>query len=48
MNGIRLHPQATAETLAAARVLIACLWVARLVPDPIHRLGHLPTELWFA
>lgn len=48
MKQIRLHPHATAETLAAARVLVACLWIARLVPDPIHLLGHLPAELWFA
>lgn len=48
MKQIRLHPHATAETLAVARILIACLWIARLVPDPIHRLGHLPGEIWFA
>lgn len=48
MSRIRIHTDATAETLAAARILIALLWLARLVPDPVHRLGHLPSEIWFA
>lgn len=48
MSRIRIHLDATAETLAAARILIAVLWLARLVPDPIRRLGHLPSEIWFA
>lgn len=48
MSRIRIHTSATAETLAAARILVALLWLARLVPDPVHRLGHLPSEIWFA
>lgn len=45
---VRIHPRATAETLALARILVGLLWLLRLIPDPVHRLGYLPAELWFA
>lgn len=47
MRSISLHEDATARTLAGARILVGLTWVVRLLPDPVARLGFLPEHLWF-
>jgi len=48
MSEVRLHLQASAGTLAVARIVVCLVWLSRLLRDPIHQLGYLPAELWHA
>lgn len=47
MSPVRIHREATAVTLAGARILVGLIWLVRLIGDPISRLGYLPAELWY-
>lgn len=48
VSEIRIHPHASAETLAVARIIVCLVWLSRLLRDPIHLLGYLPADLWHA
>jgi hypothetical protein len=43
---VALHENATASSLAAARVLVMSVWVVFLLQDPVHQLAYLPTDLF--
>ena len=48
MIEVRIHPHASAGTLAVARIVVCLVWLSRLLRDPIQHLGYLPAELWYA
>ncbi|WBU37766.1 hypothetical protein [Homoserinibacter sp. YIM 151385] len=46
LGAIRLHESATAESLAAGRILVLAIWIVFLAQDPVFSLLHLPIELF--
>ena len=45
---LRLHADATATTLGAARILICAIWITRLALSRFSELGHLDPALFHA
>jgi hypothetical protein len=44
---VRLHENATKETLAAARILIFATWIIYVAVDPLTQLTRIPLDLFF-